>query len=45
MVCLSLTTMLEFWKWLVLGGLFAATVLIIYEFRHFGLGRKKEVAK
>jgi hypothetical protein len=45
MICLSLTTMLELWKWLVLGVLAAVTILIIYEFRHHGFGRKKEVAK
>jgi len=41
--CLSLTTMLELWKWLVLGVLAAVTILFIYEFRHHGLGRNKEV--
>jgi hypothetical protein len=45
MICLSLTTMLELWKWLVLGVLAAVTMLIIYEFRHHGFGKKKEVAK
>jgi hypothetical protein len=38
--CLALTTALEFWKWLVLGGLFAVMVLCVYEFRNFGLGKK-----
>jgi hypothetical protein len=45
MCCLSLTTMLELWKWLVLGGLFAVTVLVIYEFRHLGFGKKKVEVK
>ena len=38
--CLALTTALELWKWLALGGLAAVTILCVYEFRHFGFGKK-----
>ena len=45
MCCLSLTTMLELWKWLVLGVLAALTMWVIYEFRHHGFGKLKEAVK
>ena len=45
MCCLSLTTMLELWKWLVLGVLAAVTMWVIYEFRHRGFGCKKVEVK
>jgi len=45
MCCLSLTTMLELWKWLVLGVLAALTMWVIYEFRHRGFGCKKVEVK